>query len=113
MEPEIKIFRFEKSDVDFDDRPSHQQESDVSSIRNSLGFARKVLATGECDILILDEVLGVIDNNIISVSELCDLVDHRGGTEVIFTGRVMNDELCAFVDEISQISTVYFKKFDP
>ena len=24
MEPEIKIFRFEKSDVDFDDRPSHQ-----------------------------------------------------------------------------------------
>ena len=113
MEPEIKIFRFEKSDVDFDDRPSHQQESDVSSIRNSLGFARKVLATGECDILILDEVLGMIDNNIISVSELCDLVDHRGGTEVIFTGRVMNDELCAFVDEISQISTVYFKKFDP
>ncbi|MBQ6590655.1 MAG: cob(I)yrinic acid a,c-diamide adenosyltransferase [Lachnospiraceae bacterium] len=112
MEPEIKIFRFEKSDLDFDDRPDEQKEDDVSSIRNSLGFARKVLATGECDILIMDEVLGVIDNRIITVEELRDLVRHRGDTEVIFTGRVMNEELCAFVDEISQISTVQFKKFD-
>ncbi|MBQ6636294.1 MAG: cob(I)yrinic acid a,c-diamide adenosyltransferase [Lachnospiraceae bacterium] len=112
MEPEIKIFRFEKSDVDFEDRTSHQQADDVESIRNSLGFARKVLVTGECDILIMDEVLGLIDNGIISVSELRDLVDHRGDTEVIFTGRVMDDELCVFVDEISQISTVQFKKFD-
>ena len=112
MEPEIKIFRFEKSDVDFEDRTSHQQADDVESIRNSLGFARKVLGTGECDILIMDEVLGLIDNGIISVSELRDLVDHRGDTEVIFTGRVMDDELCVFVDEISQISTVQFKKFD-
>ena len=112
MEPEIKIFRFEKSDVDFEDRTSHQQADDVESIRNSLGFARKVLVTGECDILIMDEVLGLIDNGINSVSELRDLVDHRGDTEVIFTGRVMDDELCVFVDEISQISTVQFKKFD-
>ena len=112
MEPEIKIFRFEKSDVDFEDRTSHQQADDVESIRNSLGFARKVLVTGECDMLIMDEVLGLIDNGIISVSELRDLVDHRGDTEVIFTGRVMDDELCVFVDEISQISTVQFKKFD-
>ena len=112
MEPEIKIFRFEKSDVDFEDRTSHQQADDVESIRTSLGFARKVLVTGECDILIMDEVLGLIDNGIISVGELRDLVDHRGDTEVIFTGRVMDDELCVFVDEISQISTVQFKKFD-
>ena len=85
MEPEIKIFRFEKSDVDFEDRTSHQQADDVESIRNSLGFARKVLVTGECDILIMDEVLGLIDNGIISVGELRDLVDHRGDTEVIFS----------------------------
>jgi cob(I)alamin adenosyltransferase len=55
MEPDIKIFRFEKSEVDYDERPTEQREDDVSSIRNSLGFARKVLATGECDLLILDD----------------------------------------------------------
>lgn len=111
MEPDIKIFRFEKSDMDFDDRPAEQQQDDVSSIRNSLGFARKVLLTGECDILILDEVLGVIDNGIISVEELRELVSHRGATQVVFTGRVLSGELCSFVDEISQISTVRFKRY--
>ena len=112
MEPDIKIFRFEKSEVDYDDRPIEQKEDDVSSIRNSLGFARKVLATGECDLLILDEVLGVIDNNIITVEELRELVSHRGDTDVIFTGRVMSGELCTFVDEIPQISTVRFKRYE-
>lgn len=112
MEPDIKIFRFEKSDVDFDDRSTEQREDDVASIRNSLNFARKVLGTGECDILVLDEVLGVIDNRIISVEELRELVSHRGSTQVVFTGRVLSGELCTFVDEISQISTVRFKRYD-
>lgn len=111
MEPDIKIFRFEKSDQDFNDRSVEQQQDDVSCIRNSMGFARKVLSTGECDILILDEVLGVIDNGIISVDELHELVSHRGATQVVFTGRVLSGELCAFVDEISQISTVRFKRY--
>jgi cob(I)alamin adenosyltransferase len=78
MEPDIKIFRFEKSEVDYDSRPPEQKQDDVSSIRNSLGFARKVLMTGECDILVLDEVLGVIDKGIISVEELHDLCKLRG-----------------------------------
>lgn len=112
MEPDIKIFRFEKSEVDFDDRSSEQRQDDVSSIRNSLNFARKVLTTGECDLLILDEVLGVIDKQIISVEELHNLVEMRGATQVVFTGRVLNGELCTFVDEISQISTVRFKRYD-
>ena len=112
MEPDIKIFRFEKSEMDYDERSVEQKEDDISSIRNSLGFARKVLATGECDVLVLDEVLGVIDNKIITVDELHELVEHRGDTEVILTGRVMCGELCTFVDEISQISTVRFKKYE-
>ena len=112
MEPDIKIIRFEKSEVDFDSRSTEERQDDVSSIRNSLNFARKVLTTGECDILVLDEVLGVIDNGIISVQELHDLVDLRGMTQVILTGRVLNGELCSFVDEISQINTVRFKRYE-
>lgn len=111
MEPDIKIFRFEKSEVDFDERPTQQREDDVSSIRNSMNFARKVLATGECDLLVLDEVLGVIDNGIITVDELRELVSQRGETQVVFTGRVLIGELCTFVDEISQINTVVFKNY--
>ena len=38
------------------------------NIRNGFNFAKKVVATGECDMLILDEVLGIIDQNIIKAS---------------------------------------------
>ena len=39
-------------------------------MRNGINFARKVLTTRECDMLILDEVLGLVDNGIVSVEEL-------------------------------------------
>ena len=78
MEPDIKIFRFEKSEVDFDERPTQQREDDVSSIRNSMNFARKVMATGECDLLVLDEVLGVIE--VEKESEQSDSISTTGSS---------------------------------
>ena len=30
-------------------------------MKNGLNFAKKVLATGECDVLILDEALGLVE----------------------------------------------------
>ena len=62
LEPEIKIFRFEKSDVNFDELPEDKKHEEILNIKNGLNYAKKVLSTGECDLLILDEVLGLIDN---------------------------------------------------
>ena len=68
LEPEIKIFRFEKSDVNFDELPEDKKQEEILNIKNGLNYAKKVLSTGECDLLILDEVLGLIDNRIITVN---------------------------------------------
>ena len=67
LEPEIKIFRFEKSDVNFEELPEDKKHEEILNIKNGLNYAKKVLSTGECDLLILDEVLGLIDNRIITV----------------------------------------------
>ena len=69
LEPEIKIFRFEKSDVNFDELPEDKKHEEILNIKNGLNYAKKVLSTGECDLLILDEVLGLIDNRIITVGD--------------------------------------------
>ena len=61
LEPEIKIFRFEKSDADFLSLPEEKQREEAQNIRNGICFARKVLTTGQCDLLVLDEVLGLVD----------------------------------------------------
>ena len=57
LEPEIKFFRFEKSQADFKSLSEAEKAEEVMNMKNGLNFGKKVLATGGCDLLILDEVL--------------------------------------------------------
>lgn len=110
LEPEIKIFRFEKSDVNFDELSEEKQTEEIINIKNGLNFAKKVLTTGECDLLILDEVLGLIDNGIITPEDLKTLLEARDEeTDIIMTGISLNDEICMMADEVSKIETMKFK----
>lgn len=110
LEPEIKVFRFEKSDLNFFELPEEKQTEEVINIKNGINFAKKVLVTGECDLLILDEVLGLVDNGIISVEDLKTLLEARDDeTDIIMTGISLNDEICMLADEVSRIETLKFK----
>ena len=110
LEPEIKIFRFEKSEVNFDELSEEKKTEEIINIKNGLNFATKVLSTGECDLLILDEVLGLIDNKIITAGELQLLLEARDEqTDIIMTGIAMSDEVCMLADEVSKIETMKFK----
>ena len=103
LEPEIKFFRFERSDDDYLERSRHEQEEDAVNMRNGLGFARKVLSTGMCDLLVLDEILEVINKGIVSIGELREAVRDRGETDIIITGCDMDMGICDFADDITQI----------
>ena len=112
LEPEIKIFRFEKSETDFVALSEDKKQEEIVNIKNGLNFAKKVLTTGECDLLILDEVLGLIDNEIITVEDLKNLLEARDGeTDIIMTGISLNDDLCLVADEVSRIETLRFKRW--
>lgn len=112
LEPEIKIFRFEKSETDFVALSEDKKQEEIVNIKNGLNFAKKVLTTGECDLLILDEVLGLIDNGIITVEDLKTLLEARDGeTDIIMTGISLNDDLCLVADEVSRIETLKFKRW--
>ena len=107
LEPGIKLFRFEKSNEDFVALPREKQEEEVQNIRNGLNFAKKVLSTGECDMLILAEVLGLVDNHIITIADLKNVLDMRDGeTDIIMTGISLEDDVCALADYVSEIRTV-------
>ena len=112
LEPEIKIFRFEKSETDFVALSEDKKQEEIVNIKNGLNFAKKVLTTGECDLLILDEVLGLIDNEIITVEDLKNILEARDGeTDIIMTGISLNDDLCLVADEVSRIETLKFKRW--
>lgn len=110
LEPEIKLFRFEKSSEDFRSLSEECKADECRNIRNGLNFAKKVMNTGECSLLILDEVLGLIDNGIITVEELKNLLAAKQeDMDIIMTGITLNDEVCVLADEVTKVETMQFK----
>ena len=109
MEPQIKLFHFEKSEENYAELSEEKKIEEMRNIRNGINYARKVLSTGECDLLILDEVLGLIEKDIITTEDLKAVLECRDETSVIMTGVSLEDEICIFADEVSRIETVKFK----
>ncbi len=106
LEPEMKVFRFERSGCYFSDLSEEEKKEEQINIRNGLNYAKKVLTTGECDVLILDEILGVIDQNIIPAEEIVRLLECRDEADVILTGRVIHKDLLEIADRVDRIDPV-------
>lgn len=98
--------------MNFDELPEDKKHEEILNIKNGLNYAKKVLSTGECDLLILDEVLGLIDNRIITVGDLEEILSQKmEDTRIILTGITMNDEVCMLADDVSRIETHKFKRW--
>ena len=94
LEPDIKLFRFEKSEESYDLLLPSQQKEEKQNILNGFNFAKKVIDTGECDVLVLDEVLGLLDIGLIEVSDIIKLIELRDDyTRLVLTGRNLPEEL--------------------
>lgn len=109
LEPNLKVFRFEKADCYFAELSEEEQQEERLNIRNGLNYAKKVLTTGECDMLILDEVLGILDLGIITAEELKSLLAGRGEVQVILTGKVLSDQIGVIASRIDQIEHIQLK----
>lgn len=113
LEPEFKVFRFEKSSACFADLSEQEKKEELMNIRNGFNFAKKVVTTGECDMLILDEVLALIDRNIITLEDFERLLEAREeGMSLILTGKVFPEKLRPYVDVISTIDHIEVDKND-
>ncbi len=79
---------------------------EVNNVRNGYNFAKKVLSTGECDLLILDEVLALVDIGIITENELCEALAVKSSrVNVILTGIRIGDRVSKLADEITILSS--------
>lgn len=107
LEPEMKIFRFEKADGYFENLNEEEKKDEIQNILNGLNFVHKVLSIGECDVLVLDEVLGLVDLGIISVEDLIRLIERKSeSVELIMTGRNLPDHLMDYADYVSRMEII-------
>ncbi|MBR4707141.1 MAG: cob(I)yrinic acid a,c-diamide adenosyltransferase [Pseudobutyrivibrio sp.] len=101
LEPSIRLFRFERAKEGFDNLTEEQKQDEKMNILNGLNYAKKVLGTGECDLLVLDEILGVVDEGIISEDDLLEALEGRSiNTSVIMTGQNMLPGLFEIADSV-------------
>ena len=107
MEPDIRLFRFEKKDKYYEDLSDEEKQEENLNIRNGLNFARKVLLTEECEMLILDEILGAMEYGIVSEEEVMALIEVKDDeTELIMTGNVVTQALKDAADRVVSLEVV-------
>ena len=104
LEPEIKCFRFERSYCAYSELNEEEKTEEKANIVNGLNFAKKALTTGECDILILDEILGAMVEGVVIEADVLDILAARSPfTTVILTGRKLPDSIREMADQILNI----------
>lgn len=107
LEPDVRLFSFEKNAEFFEALSEEQKQEEILNIRNGLNFAKKVLVTGECTILVLDEILGLLEKNIITIEDIRTLIEAKDEeTELILTGIYMREELMQYVDAVYEIKSI-------
>lgn len=102
---DIKIFRFEKMEACYDELSDEEKDEEKRNILNGLNFARKVIATQECDFLVLDEILGLLDNGIATPEMIIDILKLKDESmHIIMTGWMMPQELNSCVDMVTTLT---------
>lgn len=105
LEPEIKVFRFAKSDECFAELPENEKQEEIMNLCNGFNYGKKVITTEACDMLVLDEVLGIMDEKVIAPEELKELFESKpDDMTLVCTGRVLDDSIRECADEIYNIA---------
>ena len=107
LEPEIKFFCFDRFDKCYRKLNEEERREEKIHTINGLKYARKVAATSECDVLILDEALDLVSLGIVDVKELISLIEASGeDVNIILTGTSRCEKLWPYVEKVTEISTL-------
>lgn len=108
---DIKIFRFERMDRCYEELSAEEKEEERLNILNGLNFARKVVATQECDFLLLDEILRLLDNGIATEEALGEILKLKDESmHIVMTGQGLPEGLRKYVDRVTTLSTENIRK---
>ena len=108
---DFKIFRFEKRDCCYEDLTEEEKAEEKSNILNGLNFARKVIATQECDFLLLDEILGLLDYGITTEEAIGEILKMKDESmHILLTGSTLPEGLRKYADSITTLTTELLEK---
>jgi cob(I)alamin adenosyltransferase len=104
FEPELKIFRTARREKRFTELDENEKGEEIINIRNGLSLARKFLTTDSCDILVMDEVTGLINEGLITEEELEEILVKKAEHQtIILTGTILPEKMVPMCDNIINV----------
>ncbi|MDP4144313.1 MAG: cob(I)yrinic acid a,c-diamide adenosyltransferase [Bacillota bacterium] len=113
LEPNFKIFRFEKHRGFFWTLNEKEKSELKEEIQEAYQFGMKAMVDRNCDILILDEIMGAFNNGLITEEQLISLINNKPeNIELVMTGRNVPEAVINLADLITEMNPVkhYFDK---
>ncbi len=105
LEPDFRIFRFEKIRENINEFDDNTKKDILMEIKNAFNFTRKIIETGECDVLILDGIIEAVEKEYISKEDLCYILSKKEAyMDIILTGTSVDDLLKEKSDYVYKIS---------
>ncbi len=104
LEPLFKVFRFEK-ERGFTWTLNDTELLELKEeILNAWEFVKQIIKNKECDMLILDEILAVLNKGYIDTTEAVSIFKQGSNSlEIILTGRDAKDAVIEIADYVSEI----------
>lgn len=112
LHPLFEIFRFEKKRGFFWTLSEQEKRELKEDIDKGFEFIKKAVLNNECDIMIIDELLGVLGNKLLEVNEVLELLKLKPDTmEIIITGRNVPKEIFEAADLVTEMKDIkhYFR----
>jgi cob(I)alamin adenosyltransferase len=87
----------------------NEAEREQLQLETDLAWSRLVKVTGdtEYELVILDEIMGAIDNHLLSLKQVIELVNEKSpGLELVLTGRNASPELVKLADYVTEMKMI-------
>ncbi|GAA0085100.1 cob(I)yrinic acid a,c-diamide adenosyltransferase [Clostridium sp. MB05] len=109
----FELFRFEKP-RDFVWNLNEKEKEELKlEIKEGYKFILDTIRNNKCDVLIIDEIMGVLYNKFLTVEEVLYIIDNKPtNMELILTGRDIPEEILRKSDLVTEMKCIkhYFEK---
>lgn len=112
FDPDFKIHRFEKPRGFFWTLSDEEKQELKEDVKEGFEYCKKAAHDGSCDVLIIDEMMGALNNKLLNVDEVVDFIKNKPDEiEIVMTGRDVPQEIADVADLITEMKDVkhYFE----
>lgn len=112
----FEVFRFERPRGFFWTLNDQEKEELQEDIDKAMDFVEDVVKNKKCDVLIMDEAIGSINNGLIKMDRIVEILKNKPqNIEIVMTGRNIPDEIkevADYVTEMKEIKHPYHQGID-